>query len=506
LDEVGRLLALNRQRLNKPDITFQGRSWPDLQAEARREVLAAARAYLGQDHDPPADSSSILMAGHQPDLFHPGVWAKNFALQGLARRHGCVAVNLVVDNDAVKSVGLHIPQVRIPLPPVAEFRPRISEVSFDRLAPDAPYEEYTVQDEAAFAGLPDRTAMDWGFQPMLGEFWNTVRQESRRTKLLGERFAAARREWERRWGCRNLEVPVSSVSRTTVFARFACHILCELPRFHAVHNDCTRAYRRAHGIRSRNHPVPDLAQDGDWLEAPFWGRRTETSRRQRLMVRRAGERIELRTGDENPDAACAVLSSQYSATEWQALEKAGLKVRPRALTNTLFARLFLCDLFIHGIGGAKYDELTDEIVRRFFGIEPPEYMVLTATLLLPFPHYPADADDCRRLAHQQRDLHWNPQRHVSLDSAAAKLVFQKNAWINQQPDKREQRRERFRMLRELTDHLRSYTSEHEEHVRRERERCELETAANEVLLRRDYAFCLYPEDMLREFYSRFLEV
>jgi hypothetical protein len=451
------------------------------------------------------------MAGHQAELFHPGVWVKNFAINGLARRHGCVPIHLVVDNDAVKSVGLHFPQVRVPLPPVQESPPRLTAVSFDRIATDTPYEERTVQDESLFADFPKRIPMDWGFRPMLTDFWSTVLQQAHRTNLLGERFAAARREWERRWGCRNLEVPVSAVSRTAAFAHFACHILSDLPRFHSVYNESTHAYRQAHRIRSRNHPVPDLAKDGEWMEAPFWAWRTGSGRRGRLMARRNGQQIDLRVGDENWPAIplstqYSVLRTQSAISAWQELEESGMKVRPRALTNTLFARLFLCDLFIHGIGGAKYDELTDEIIRRFYGIEPPEFLVLSATLLLPFPHYPASDEDCRRLARQQRDLYWNSQRHISLEGPAAKLALQKSAWVNQQPDQRTQRRERFHALRELTEHLRTFTSEHWEYVLRERTLCEKEVIANGVLLRRDYPFCFYPEEMLREFYSRFLDL
>ena len=48
---------------------------------------------------PDASADSLLLAGHQPELFHPGVWVKNFALNGLARRHGATPLNLVVDND-----------------------------------------------------------------------------------------------------------------------------------------------------------------------------------------------------------------------------------------------------------------------------------------------------------------------------------------------------------------------------------------------------------------------
>ncbi len=117
--------------------------------------------------------------------------------------------------------------------------------------------------------------------------------------MLGECFAAARRGLERRWGCHNLEVPLSAVCRTEPFGWFTAHLLTELPRFHAAYNDCVHAYRRRNRIKSRNHPVPDLAADGDWLEAPLWGWRGGQTRRGRLFVAAAGDRVELRCGTEH---------------------------------------------------------------------------------------------------------------------------------------------------------------------------------------------------------------
>src|SRR5262249_6397277 len=152
-------------------------------------------------------------------------------------------------------------------------------------AREAPYEERTVLDERLFAEFPNELAKGWGFEPILASFWAAVRDQARRTKLLGERFVSARREWERRWGCHNLAVPVSRVAQTEAFAWFTCHLLADLPRFHAIHNQCVRAYRRAHRIRSTNHPVPDLAQDGNWLETPFWAWRAGDARRGRLMAK-----------------------------------------------------------------------------------------------------------------------------------------------------------------------------------------------------------------------------
>src|SRR4029078_6072239 len=87
---------------------------------------------------------------------------------------------------------------------------------------------------------------------------------------LGERLAAGGRMLERRWGCENLEVPLSHLCGGISFLHFVRAILKDLPAFASTYNDCVRVYRKRHDIRSRNHPVPDLSREGDWLEAPCW--------------------------------------------------------------------------------------------------------------------------------------------------------------------------------------------------------------------------------------------
>ena len=183
----------------------------------------------------------------------------------------------------------------------------------------------------------------------------------------------------------------------------------------------------------------------------------------------------------------------------------GLKVRSRALTNTLYARLFLADLFIHGIGGGKYDELTDELIRRFYGVEPPAFLVLSATRLLPLPSPPAGPDDHRRLAHELRDLHWNPQRHLPPgDGDMRELAGRKKGLIAEAPADAAGRRERFHALRTVTAGLRAPLAGEERRLLAELGETDRRLAANAVLHRRDYAFCLYPEETLRPFCTQFL--
>jgi hypothetical protein len=509
LDRVGDLLSVNQHGLNTASTPILGRSFDEVRRHARQSLVAVARRHMEQSGEPlPArEDGPLFMAGHQPELFHPGVWLKNFALHGLARWYHGLAVNLIVDNDTAKTAALQVPTPATTAVPW----PHALAVPYDHWSGEAPYEERTVADEELFASFADRASAalaGWNYQPLLQRFWVEVGKQTRRTPLLGERLTAARRALERSWGCHNLEVPVSRVCQTEPFAWFACHLLGELPRFHALYNACLRDYRRRNGLRSRHHPVPDLAEQDGWLEAPFWAWRVGQTRRGRLLVRHEGETIRLRVGPDDWPSLPLSTSGEGTVEAWLDLEQQGFKVRSRALTNTMYARLFLADLFLHGIGGGKYDELNDAIAQRFFGWQPPAFLVLSGTLWLPLPAYPVQANDVQRLGREMRDLHWNPQRHLeaatSNERHLQKWLAQKQAWIARQPANAAQRRERFTTLRELNRLLQPALFDHAEHVRRQWEQAERQLQANAVLRRRDYAFCLYAENELRSFCTRFL--
>ncbi|HEY8504560.1 MAG TPA: hypothetical protein VIL46_08250, partial [Gemmataceae bacterium] len=323
--------------------------------------------------------------------------------------------------------------------------------------------------------------------------------------LVGERFAAARRALERRWGCENLEVPLSRVCGGEAFARFAFHLLADLPRFQAAYNRAVGAYREAHGIRSPRHPVPDLERQGEWLEAPLWAWRAGARRRGRLFARRDGADFRFRLGD-GEEVSLPARSAEAFAAAWRELAGRGVKVRSRALTTTLFARLGVGDAFIHGIGGGKYDEVTDAILADFFGAEPPAFLVLSATLHLPVPAFPATPEDVEALKRLERDVFWNPQRHLPPDAPArpevAATVASRRALLADDPPDRPRRRERFWRLRRATEALRPYVADELGEVRERLARAEQEARANAILRRRDYAFVLFPEEVLRPFLTR----
>ena len=391
---------------------------------------------------------------------------KNFALAGLAKKHGGVGLHLIADTDTLKSTSLRFPVFRDRDPASV----RLESLAFDRFEGEVAYEDRKVEDPVTFGSFARRfgeRAPNWP-EPLLWRAWPRMAD----APTIGARFTALRREYERRWGCENLERPVSRLSQTEAFARFATHILGELPRFREVYNTAVRAYRDANHIRSDNHPAPELREG----EGPFWVR-TVTGRRERATA----------TSDVR-------------------------NLRPRALTLTLFARVCLGDFFIHGIGGGKYDEVTDAIIRDYFGVEPPAYQVLSATLHLPLPGFPSTPDDLKHAERRVRDLHWNPQRHLSPETLARPevraLVERKAALARAEPTRTDHaaRRDWFRALQKVTEELRPFVFKQEPVAKENLARVRAEVAANAVLRRRDYAWVLYPEEMLRPFLQRFLDV
>ena len=111
-DSAVRLVNENRTLFATSDCSLNGRSLSDLRTAARHESLLAARTYtsrLIQSELPEIKTESLVVSGHQPELFHVGVWAKNFALADLARRCQSVAINLVIDNDSMNGTAVRVP-------------------------------------------------------------------------------------------------------------------------------------------------------------------------------------------------------------------------------------------------------------------------------------------------------------------------------------------------------------------------------------------------------------
>jgi hypothetical protein len=456
-DAVPALVEANRRLLDRATFRIGGIPLNELRKQVRAE------------HPPELNKGPLILGGHQPELSHPGVWVKHFALSGLARKLGGGALNLIADHDVVKSTS-----VRLPVYTTSDSRSiALESDDFDKLGRATTFEEYVIGDRDLFVSFPARLRKltdGWPFEPLALREWPRLDVQFPDSF----RFVEWRMNSEWKWGCRNLELRVCGMSRSDSFRRFVKHIVDDLPAFQAAYNGAIREYRKFNRVRSRTHPAPELEPH----EAPFW-----------VLTPTGRKRMFITPGEPLPE-----------------------QIRPRALTLTLFARLILGDFFIHGIGGGKYDEATDAIIRDYFGIEPPAYQVVSATLHLPLPGFPATDSDLEAAQRHVRDLEWNPQRNVvppsSEDRFVMRLVADREDLAASEPPPwdRTARREWYRKLSESTAELRHHVWKQLPPAKANVSRIEAELQANAILRRRDYSWILFPESTLKPFLQRFLDV
>jgi hypothetical protein len=505
-DRLPAALADNLALLATWNHDFQGRTALRLREQVRREVMALSLAFLKRHglNEPhiARDAASqpigpLVVTGHQPELFHPGVWIKNFAISGIAAQHHGVALNLIVDNDLPKSASIRVPRIDSGIV-------RATEVDFDRWGGEIPYEDLRVQEDGSLATFADRVRAVMGnavASPVLDDYWPRVLMRRGETGLLGERFSLARRELESSWGISNLEVPLSSVCQTDGFAWFVCHLLAHLPRYVEIHNQALAEYRLTHGIRSKNHPVAALAKQGDWLEAPFWVWRRSSPRRRGLLARLRGREIDLRIAGEDQILAELPLAADREACcavdRLRDLSGQSVRLRTRALTTTLFSRFLLGDLFIHGIGGSKYDELGDEIARRFFGIEPPGFLTVSLTQRLGLPE-DSSAPDLPDLNRRLRALYHNPDRSLRepYPDELRILIRKKQELIAAPVITHRERKYRCLAIRECNLAMQPWVGEMEGDLLEQRRRARLRVRSNRVARSRDFAYVLHSAEKL----------
>jgi len=519
LADAGEVAAHDRDRLLASTVVIDGQPLPELRARARSESLLAGRRFLTElsggefaaaapccchaDFDRRVRDSLWFVAGHQPTLTHAGVWVKNIAAALLAEKHSGIGANLIVDQDVISSRAM-----AVPVGPMAA--PRTSTVAFDEPAGARPGEEARIADLDQFRqfgdSVTDIVQREWGFTPLLNEVWPAAVTEARNSRKLTRALSAARIALERRHGLCNAEVELSSVSSTSSFLHFFRHLAIRGAEFRESYNARLAEYRQVNRVRSTAHPVPDLAVDGDAHELPFWLYFEGDLHRRRLFVRRVGDTIELSDGDKSIGSFSAEDSAEGSEAriaELRELLCCGVRLRPRALATTLFSRLLLADLFIHGIGGAKYDEMTDALGAEFFGLEMPHYMTLTGSRWLPLGGgFPTAREDWRRAQRAVRDARYNAEKFP--EAREVELAHEKQRLVAELKELktlhtggrggRSARRGVARTLRAVEQQLAGFVEHRLPALLADQRLAEAKVEANRVLQSREFAAVLHPMD------------
>lgn len=433
--------AANAALLDAADVEIAGVGLRELRARLRARVIAAAAAYGAEiGLAPPAAWSArgpLLGTGHQPYLFHPGIWTKHL----LIARFGATvpALSMAVDCDTAEDVGVDVPALAGGL--------RIVRQTLLRADPDVPYEALSAPTPAQWQAFLERvdaclrTLPHHGVRDIFAGF--SGRTADLAAPDLGAFLTLARRRHE---GVRPYaELPVSRLTATPEFRLFAAHILRRAAEFAASYNRHLDGYRERYNVRTAAQPFPNLSRDGARIELPFWV--IHGGRRRPLFAEAGSGAVTVYAGGE----AVATVPARG--------EPAGLdeiQLRPKALALTAFKRMCVVDLFVHGVGGARYDRVTDAVLRDFFHLDPPVYAVVTSTLHLPLGEFDP-TDEREALRRRLLVILHNPDRAIADPTPAQRrLIEEKWALIRRLDDPslgRGDRRTVTRRIREINEDL-----------------------------------------------------
>jgi len=401
--------------------------WPDVgdiekQTLANQKLLGEAhgvriggvplpeiRQWMRRWIDAPTDRP-LIGAGHQLELFHPGVWAKNILIDQLAKKMGGAAYQFSIDTDEPKHLELRWPGGGRPITddlklPIAQWTGLL----------DAPTPAHVRMIEKELSA----TSGEWGFRPMALDFLHSVKRLTLEIPRLAPLLISAMHELDWSLGLRHSAMAVEPLWESEGYLLCVHHLAARAGEFAAEYNAVLHDYRTEKGIHSPGRPWPDLRSAADECELPFWLDSLQEGTRLRAAVKLRGGQSVLVC----PSGAEFLFNRDLNG--WQAadnlkrfLSVQRLRLSPRALALTLFLRLIVCDQFVHGIGGALYDEVTDRVIARRLRIQPPHFSVTTATLLFPSA-VGRERVELRPLLNEARRL-----RHGALDGEKMKLVQQ----------------------------------------------------------------------------------
>jgi len=471
--EPARLLmdtAENLRRLDQLEAKFQH--------VPIREIRQKLRAEIGHPLGAP-----LFATGHQTELCHPGVWAKDALIDAAASKLGGDAIHLAVDTDAPKHLLLRWPGGNAPI----SDDPAVTSAAWcGLLAKPFPGHLQSIREQIESA------SRGWSFEPVLPAFLDALAARPA-SENLSAALTESMRQLDASLGMRGRSLLASPLWNSSAFLLFVHHAMSRAPHFSGDYNAALRNFRLANAMRTTARPMPDLFISDDAIEVPFWLDDLAAGTRSRPSVFPCGGGfvLQLVSGEE--------FAFDPQAPGWDAAAKLGAwlaannhRISARALTLTTFVRLCLADQFVHGIGGARYDQVTDRLIARHFNCEPPKFSVTTATMFFP------EALGRQRVCLPCVRHEGHRLRHGLLGPRKLELVSR----INSLPRRSHQRASAFVAMHEELN-LAALAAPALHRWRDRLERTKSQEKAEQAMFDRELFYALQPRDRLLEIIQRY---
>jgi len=519
-------LCSNRRHLVNTDVKILAGPLSQERSRGRSEIVNLAQHYRRKLNLPAVLSpnnlseTALVVTGHQCGFFHCGILAKYILANHLAQDNDGLSLDIIVDTDLPKNIGLKVPvhskqgltvkqlflcrgDPHLPM----EYQPLPSRSDIRQFTTDLR--------QLSVCGVPADNLQR--IEQALTEAYDVCENPADLLTLLNHRFAQPLK-------LNHLSLPVSVMAESKVFTKFVVDFLFQSPRVRNCYNQSLAHFRRCYNIHSSSRPMPNLVgsdRDGGTHEMPFWVFRAGRPR-QPLFVRRRANELILNNGSEDI-GGIAVDGPDNTISIIQTLKRQQMYLRPRALAMTIFARLFFADYFVHGIGGAGYDQVADEFIRQFYHIEPPAYACASATMYLPLGNLPGIVwveEQLRCIRHIQRDLRFNPQRYLNADTAARISESAENTAQNDLLNQRlnaieesellrqanadtQMRRLAFEKIHQLNEKIAASADCAARELAHRKETAQKQLNETKIAYDREYFFGLFPQEELKNLLDAF---
>ncbi len=380
------------------EVRVQGVSLPELRT--------AQRTWIGHKQD----GQPIFGTGHQTELHHPGVWVKNALINALAEKAGGAGYHFSIETDAPKHLHLRWPGGSQAI----TDDPHLNDAAWTGLL-DGPSPLHVDESLGALEGAAEK----WSARPMAIEFLASLKRLSLESSNLAWQLTNALHQLDWELGMRHHAMLAGPMWMSPAYLVLVHEILARPEKFAGIYNGALGEFRLEQGIRSVGRPWPDLRVEGDTCEVPFWIDSPAAGTRRRGIVARGTDGWTITAGGGEVFCFRAGAEGWGAADElMKFLRRNDLVISPRALTLTLFFRLFIVDQFVHGIGGGRYDQVTDRVIEGYFGMEAPAFSVTTATMYFP------DAVNRQRINLRPVLLEGRRLRHGLLSDEKTRIVKQ----------------------------------------------------------------------------------
>ncbi len=310
--------------------------------ETYKSLKKSSREFLEKKLDRDFQNKLIITSGHQPELFHPGILFKELIVNSLAKEVSALPLHIIVDTDATE-FSFHLPRKKNNSAYLENYQIKSGEI----------FSKYEIKES-------ERKTLLQIWKEQLVTLENFVSEKNiefakksievyisllEKNESLLKIHSELKREFFLNNQIESSQVYLSDLIQIESFKAFVSLIKNNLSEFQKAYNLSLDEFRKEHKIKNHAQPIPNLLDQ----ELPFW-----------ILDKTTNQRRALKLEDSLEDSI----------------------ILPKAVTLTMFLRLFLSDFFIHGKGGGRYEEVSEKIFENFFQMKASPYSTASITMNL----------------------------------------------------------------------------------------------------------------------------